>query len=492
MPVIQPAIRPVDSPRDAGDRTGSFFPLALAAYFIVQVIIRVTQQGALELDEAEQVFFAQQLKLGYGTQPPLYAWLQWLMFKFTGVGHLGLSLLKNLLLFGLYWSVYRAGRLLLGQLPAAAIAASLVLIVPLGWEAQIDRTHSILATTLAAAALWTYFAVLRQPQRFVLRLLLGLLLGLGMQSKYNFAIFALGLAGASLTVREHRRTFWTRRAWLTLAAAVLVLMPHSIWFAQQLHEATNDTIGKMSAGQTTYAGALAVGTTHLLVSIASFVTPLWLAFLFAYRGGAASKPRSADARFLLRMTAIGLGLVALLVAAGQLAHIKSRWLQPLLFALPLATCVAFPPRSDRAYRRLLVLACSFAAVMTVLLALRPALQLALGRVARLHQPYAELGTEIRTRFPGVAAVAVPNADVGGNLRLQLAGPRIISYREICDVGASVLVLSFDEATLRSVVDECGRTLQRGKMVARSPLPQQEPLRFDYALAASPGPSRSQR
>ena len=48
----------------------------LLLYFGAQVVARLWVSDALELDEAEQVLWTQQLALGYGTQPPLYTWLQ--------------------------------------------------------------------------------------------------------------------------------------------------------------------------------------------------------------------------------------------------------------------------------------------------------------------------------------------------------------------------------------------------------------------------------
>lgn len=493
MPITHPATCHAAPAANAAGRIDRLFPLALAAYFTLHVIIRVTQQGALELDEAEQVFYAQQLKLGYGSQPPLYAWLQWLAFQLAGVNHVALSLVKNALLFGLYWSVYRTGRLLLGSLPAAAVTASFVLIVPLGWEAQIDRTHSILASTLAAATLWAYFALLGAPRRTALRLLLGVLAGLGMQSKYNFAIFAVGLVGASLAVREHRRAIWTRDLWLSIAAAVVVLLPHGVWFVQQWQAATGETLVKMTAGHTAYADAVTSGALQLLASIISFITPLWIAVVLAFKGGATSRVRTPEARFLLWMIAIGMTVVTLLVAAGQLAEIKSRWLQPLLFALPLAACAAFPPRDAQAYRSMLLIACTTAFTITLMLAARPALQLALGKVPRLYQPYGELGRQVRDRFPHVAAVAVPNADVGGNLGFALRGsPQVIPYRELCTAQGTVLVLAFEETDLLPVLRQCGQVGERGRLVARSPFRRQEPLGFHYALTETFAPHDGRR
>src|SRR5690348_1762809 len=101
------------------------------------------------MDEAEQIFYAQHIRLGYENQPPLYTWLQAAVFSLTGVSQLGLAIAKNVFMFVLYASVYQVARPLLGKPGAAAVSASLVMIVTLGWEAQIDRTHSILATALA-------------------------------------------------------------------------------------------------------------------------------------------------------------------------------------------------------------------------------------------------------------------------------------------------------------------------------------------------------
>jgi hypothetical protein len=86
------------------------FLLVLAAYFLLQIVIRVGMSYSLNLDEAEQAFEFQQLRLGYDVQPPLYAWLQWLMFSVFGVNLFALSALKNLLLFCTYLAMFYMAR----------------------------------------------------------------------------------------------------------------------------------------------------------------------------------------------------------------------------------------------------------------------------------------------------------------------------------------------------------------------------------------------
>ena len=483
---------------DNEQRLAQAFPLVLACYFLLQAGIRIAQQGALELDEAEQVFHSQQLLLGYDTQPPLYVWLQWLSFQVFGVSHAGLALLRNALLFGLYLSVFHVARMLLGTFAAAAVSASLVLMTPLGWEAQVDRTHSTLATSLAAGALWAYFSLLRHPARAKYALL-GLLLGLGMQAKYNFAIFVLALVAASLIVTEHRKLVWTRDAWLTVVVALVCALPHGLWFLEHVEAATSDTLAKMSSGgmHADYAANVANGFSNALVSIIAFATPLWIFLAIAYRSPKQVVLRldEPDARFFMWLFASGLACIAALVFAGQLANIKSRWLQPLLFALPIAVFVVLTPGTASVYRRLLWMACVFAALMTVLLSVRPQIQSALGRNARIRQPYAALGAELKQRFPDVRAIAVQDHHLGGNIHLQLTQLPALLLPDACEqmprIQGKVLVLVYGPDDARRFLEKCPGVLveERGTLSAAS---KPERLRFDYLLVRGARAGRGTR
>ena len=48
----------------------------LAAYFVIQLSVRLLLPHSLELDEAQQIFYAQWTAVGYDTQPPFYNWVQ--------------------------------------------------------------------------------------------------------------------------------------------------------------------------------------------------------------------------------------------------------------------------------------------------------------------------------------------------------------------------------------------------------------------------------
>jgi 4-amino-4-deoxy-L-arabinose transferase-like glycosyltransferase len=475
----------------AGNKQGARpdFLVVLAVYFLIQILIRVWQGGAVEMDEAEQIFYAQHFQLGYENQPPLYTWLQAAVFSVVGVSHLGLAIAKNLFMFLLYASVYQVARGLLAKAGAAAVSASLIMIVTLGWEAQIDRTHSILATAMAAASLWAYYALLRSPTRGR-RAWLGVLFGLGMLSKYNYLLFALGVAGASLLLPEHRRRVWTRDVWITPAVALLVVLPHALWFAGQLHVATAETLRKMHEGgsPTTYGVNVLQGLKHFGLSILSFITPLWLPLAFAWRGRKPGTPlfQSADVRFFFFLYACGLGVIAALVASGELVHIQSRWLQPLLFSFPLAFFVFFPPRSDRVYRNLLRTMGVFACVLITALAFRPQLQVMLNRHPRIFQPYWQVADDIRKRFPATNTFVVQDRFVGGNLLLQFPHAKVVLIPDACRQAGRVLLLSgdgFDDRP-RTPIPACRNmtVIASGGLSERSVARPREKVAFDYAWA----------
>ena len=128
-------------------------PLAwLLALSLAHVAVRVAISPALKWDEAEQMLWSQQLRAGYGAQPPLYTWLQWAVNQVLGPSVLALSFLKHALLTLAYVFMYLAGRELLGPRGAWWASASMLLLPPLGWYSIRDQTHTILVTAMACAA----------------------------------------------------------------------------------------------------------------------------------------------------------------------------------------------------------------------------------------------------------------------------------------------------------------------------------------------------
>src|SRR5678816_4766758 len=66
--------------------------VSMAIYFGLHVLTRSLVSNNLQLDEAEQLILTQQWRWGYGSQPPLYDWMQKALFGVLGVNVFALSL----------------------------------------------------------------------------------------------------------------------------------------------------------------------------------------------------------------------------------------------------------------------------------------------------------------------------------------------------------------------------------------------------------------
>src|SRR5258707_9332510 len=114
-------------------------------------------------------------------------------FKLFGASIPVLAVTKNLLLWVTFVVTFFAGRSVFGSdLKAALASAALVSVPQIGWKAQFDLTHSVLALTMAALTFYVFLRVLRdaRPRDY---LALGLCFALGFLSKYNYAVFAAAL-----------------------------------------------------------------------------------------------------------------------------------------------------------------------------------------------------------------------------------------------------------------------------------------------------------
>jgi 4-amino-4-deoxy-L-arabinose transferase-like glycosyltransferase len=401
------------------EAAGRLFLWLLVAYFILQIVVRVTLTDSLAMDESEQALAYAHLQIGYGTQPPLYSWLQWVFFSVFGFNVFAFALLKNLVLFGLYAGVFLLARPLIGTGAAITASASMLLMPEIAWESQRDLTHTVLLTTIACWTLWCYFGMLRNPSTWRYALF-GLLIGLGMLSKYNYSIFIGGLACASPIVREHRLIIWNRKIWLAGVIALLCFLPHGLWLVTHLDAASGGTLAKMREGAGHgYLHNLLRGFASMIGGAIGFLTPLWLVYLIAgwrdFRHPVLDRSKTAT-RFFLWAYAAFFALMCVILLTGYISNIKGRWLQQLLFPLPLV-CFLLLPSLARAevYRWILRVVGILAMAILIGIPLRVQLGPYLGKYSRSHHPYPELSDELEQRFPQANTLIVGEKLAAGNL-----------------------------------------------------------------------------
>ncbi|WP_164738329.1 glycosyltransferase family 39 protein [Frigidibacter oleivorans] len=320
----------------------------LAGYFALQFALRLALGGALETDEAEMVLLTPGFRLGYGPQLPLYGWLQAASFAVFGVNTFALALVKNVMLFGIYALTFAALRPVLPARMAVAGLLGLALLPDLFWEGQRATTHSVALMLMIAALLAAVSSLLRRG-RMADYLWLGLALGLGGLSKYNFWLVPPAMALAALGLPLARARLADRRMLISLGIAAAIMAAPAIWMLQN-PELALASGGKLDLGRGPQQGlpwlqGLAEAGTGLAAGLGlAALVAAGLRFGLRGRGPEGppppeppSEPGATVLSLLARSAAIAYALFLLGVVVSGTDHVTSRWLLPvfLLAAPPL-------------------------------------------------------------------------------------------------------------------------------------------------------------
>ncbi|CAN7583480.1 ArnT family glycosyltransferase [Rhizobium sp. LjRoot254] len=402
--------------------------LLLAIYFAVNVALRLVLPNSLELDEGQQLFLAQWLAVGYDTQPPFYNWLQYGVVQVLGDTVLALSLLKNLMLFCCYGLVGAAAHLVIRNKALAIIAVLGMLTIPqIVFESQRDLTHSVAVLFAACLFIYALFGALKSPNVFSY-LLTGIAIGIGMISKYNFALLPAAAIIAILFEAEFRGRLINWRMLLTIIAAAAIVTPHAMWFLDNVDVATGRTLGKLTQDASAdRASQITGGLFSLAVALIAFgsltVIAFWISFGRRFHESwAASSPWT---RLVGRMFLILIVALILLVVFGGASLIKDRWLTPFFFMLPLYLSLkldALNQTIGNAPKRFgWIAVLIMIAIPLALFARVPAAQY-LGRYAKLNVPYQPaIEGILASRQARPSLIVTSDMQMAGNLRLNAPG-----------------------------------------------------------------------
>lgn len=395
--------------------------LLIAGYLFLQWLLRVFSGASFELDEAEQMVLGQRLQLGYNPDPPLYTWLQIPLSKLLGEGIVALSLQKSLLLFATYTGTYFIARHCgLARQPAGLAALSLILIPMIGWESQRDLTHSVLVTTLAAVSLWAALALLDGRRHWHQYLLLGVLLGLGVLSKWNFVLFAIALLVALTSMRP--ALLLRPAALLIPLSAAMLVTPFLYWVNENPALATGSSyklrVEDVAFWQTTGSGMLSLAYASLQF-VALFVAAFVLVFQPWQRPQleVVARQRPPGLRFLLRLLSVTLVILLLFLLFSGTTVYRERWLLPLLFYFPVIMFGLAPEylwQAVRVHRYQKVL---LAMMLIILLGMAGRVYLLplTGKYTKPHFPGEALARQLRSAAGHHGVLIASRSFVAGNL-----------------------------------------------------------------------------
>ncbi len=404
---------------------GQTLILVLAAYFIVQVIVRFILPHGLELDEAEQVYVSQWLLPGYGAQPPFYNWLQHGAIQIFGISIVTLSGLKGLMLFLSYIFYYLAARQVLEDKRLAVIAALGLLTIPqVSFEAQRDLSHTVAAIFGASLFLYALLRVLSAPSLLAF-LIFGIATGIGGITKYNFAVLPIAAGFAVLMDREMRHTMLS---WKLLPAAILALAivtPHALWLLDNFNDASQGTLKKLAGNDTGVLGGIASGIGSLTVGVFSFLGLTLIIFAAVYREHlkAIVRADSRWTRLVGRILVLSLALIVLMILFAGFENVRDRWLTPLLLAAPLYLALKVDAAKIPvavSFRRLWGVAIVIMVLIPLALALRANMGRINGNYGYVNIPFAALSKTVAEKAAGANTVVVASdRQLAGNLHFNL-------------------------------------------------------------------------
>jgi hypothetical protein len=493
--MFRPAIPVLSAEDQALERA---FVLLLAGYFALQILVRVLLPGGLGLDEAEQVYNHQALRLGYGIQPPLYSWLQWLFFGLFGVNVFALALLKNLLLFLTYLLVYLLGRRLVDVPVAVTGAAAMLLLPQVGWESQRDLTHSVLLMACMAGILWMTLRLYDKPT-LVGYAILGLLFAAAFQAKYSFAPLALAVLAVTLSPSLRGR-LWRREAWVAVIVGIVASLPHGVWMIDRLPQLLASTAAEIVEleSKPSMPVTLLEGIENILWASVSFAALPLLVFAFSGPRAFLRRPdfQAPGAAFLFRFFTACYLFLLLTVTVGGVSEFKSRWLQPFLFLLPLALLLAWPGLQDAAVQRR-IRGVTVAVAMLILVAIpaRALLGPGFDTPPRSQLPYQALFDHLDSRFPHLDLVFATRRGLAGNLlrhdpdlRLQVVDDPFPLWSPT-EADAIFVAPKHDARAWTEWLAEQGLTTV-GEHTVQLPLPRYPETSIDYLVAVLAIPSEA--
>jgi len=324
--------------------------VGFGAYCLFVLALKWLGFSAAGFDHAKEIYHAQELRWVYdAANPPLYTWLLHGAQQVFGVRLATVLILNNLLLFLIFLASFvLARRVFAAALPAAFAACSLMLVGQYH-KFLYTMSHSLLAAIFCPLLLWLLLRISAE-RRLRDYAALGVVVGLGLLSKFLFLAAVVAAVIAALCLRRTRRGLLDPRIAVTLAIAAAIFTPFvlvSLDYWSRL-----STIFRARSGTDQALGFFASrgdGLWSLSTSIGEYAVALvvvtGLAILWTKRERKASpsdpglrtqRPYQSDEmRFVGYAVLESLALVLAAVLIGGVSIIKPRFVHIFLYALPI-------------------------------------------------------------------------------------------------------------------------------------------------------------
>jgi hypothetical protein len=252
--------------------SGPAIVLYLAAAKLLLHLLTAGRYGIFR-DELYYLACAEHLDWGYVDQPPLIALVAWIARHFFGSSLLELRLLPAIAGAALVWLTGKLAREMGGDRFAQGLAALAVIVAPIFLLFHHWLTMNAFEPLIWMGAAWCVVRAIN-TERASYWLWFGVIIGVGLETKYTVIFFAFGIV-AGLLLTEHRRFLKSGWIWLGALTAVVIFLPNLLWLVKHNFPFLELMRNIRASGRDVARGPIAFIADQALI-MNPIVSPLWV------------------------------------------------------------------------------------------------------------------------------------------------------------------------------------------------------------------------
>jgi hypothetical protein len=210
-------------------RSGGTAVFSIAVLKLIFHLLTATRYGIFR-DELYYLATADHLDWGYVDQPPMIALLTWIVTRTLGTSLIAIRLLPAIAGALLVWLAAQLAKEMGGGYRAQTLAALGVAVAPIYLVMHHWMTMNAFEPLIWMGCAWCIVrAINRTEPRYWLAF--GILVGLGLETKYSIAVFVAGVV-AGLLLTTNRVALKSRWFWIGAALALAIFIPNLLWLYQ--------------------------------------------------------------------------------------------------------------------------------------------------------------------------------------------------------------------------------------------------------------------
>ena len=200
------------------------FGFLLLAYFLIWSIAPVFLASSVPLDVSEGINWGSEWQWGYYKHPPLSSWILYSFYQMFG--HIGPYLLSQLYVLLTLFIIYKLGSKI-WSVQTALLGSVLTLAVVYYSYPSLEFNHNVAQFPIWAGLYFAFYQALTK-NRLMDWVLLGVLGGLGMLTKYTVIFLLLPMA-LYLVMPKQWPLLRQPQPWIAAFLMLTIFAPHLYW-----------------------------------------------------------------------------------------------------------------------------------------------------------------------------------------------------------------------------------------------------------------------